>query len=547
MTRYYGPDHRDSLNAQFQTIRNTDYVDPANYSTNISNVYVDARFVSLMTDATNAALSANTHVCNIQGISLSAINTITNFYDNSEAIAAAIYRDAQGYCEVLRNLTETVNRLSELLRSVKSDGSLITVNDLRIACEPLRTANKIAIATALAGLYNPDGTMNEENAQQFRDAMAEMGITDITDEELALLYKIFVYLTQELGMDPADVIGDMPYIYNSAEFNQMINNPYVAGNSEAFWQNMAGIASRVRCDLSALNYMILVDSLTDENGVFTSQDTLDYYRSVLEAMGIYNVTDEEISYYLEVVRAMRAQGFSDEEIYARTQYIYNAPGFDQFSVVDASNRNNLINGIINSANAHYVRQTAIDYALSVANDPSHGYNQAIRAGGIDYDCSSLVCMAYQSAGVPIEVWVTGDMLKNFPDYGFDTISPTPTQICNLQPGDVLVNGHHTEIYIGNGRTVSASIDENNDIMGGSHGDQTQENTLFDSGAGAYSGQHVYDHSYDYYLQNGLSEEYLSQYFDSEGNPKKGEIRVEIIDAGDGTIIDENWTVFRYNG
>ena len=391
MTRYYGPDHRDSLNAQFQTIRNTDYVDPANYSTNISNVYVDTRYVSLRTDATNAALSANTHVCNIQGISLSAINTITAFYDNSEAVAAAIYRDAHGYCEVLRNLTETVNRLSALLKSVKSDGSLITVNDLKIAFDPLHTANKIEIATALAGLYNPDGTINEENAQQFRDAMAEMGITDITDEELALMYKIFVYLTQELGMDPAEVIGDMPYIYNSAEFNQLINNPYVAGNSEAFWQNMAGIADRVRNagDLSTFNYMLMVDNLLDENGNFVSQTSLDGYRSALEEMGIYDVTDEDIMYYIEVVKRMRELGYSDSEICELTAQIYNSEYLSDVGMIgtqSGATRNDvldlLINDVaryINTANLAYgeVGYHEVDDNYTTYNEWYYNYNASV--------------------------------------------------------------------------------------------------------------------------------------------------------------------------
>lgn len=45
--------------------------------------------------------------------------------------------------------------------------------------------------------------------------------------------------------------------------------------------------------------------------------------------------------------------------------------------------------------------SAVIWALAIANDNSHGYDQAHR-WGIDYDCSSLVISAFEHAGVPVK-------------------------------------------------------------------------------------------------------------------------------------------------
>ena len=45
-----------------------------------------------------------------------------------------------------------------------------------------------------------------------------------------------------------------------------------------------------------------------------------------------------------------------------------------------------------------VIEKAVEWAISIANDNSHGYDQAHRDGP-DYDCSSLICWAYYNAGL----------------------------------------------------------------------------------------------------------------------------------------------------
>ena len=45
-------------------------------------------------------------------------------------------------------------------------------------------------------------------------------------------------------------------------------------------------------------------------------------------------------------------------------------------------------------------EKAVTWALAIANDNTHGYDQQYRWGP-DYDCSSLIISAWQQAGVPV--------------------------------------------------------------------------------------------------------------------------------------------------
>lgn len=124
------------------------------------------------------------------------------------------------------------------------------------------------------------------------------------------------------------------------------------------------------------------------------------------------------------------------------------------------------------------KEYAIKWALQIASDDSHGYDQGGRWGP-DYDCSSLVISAYENAGVPVKTngaSTTRDMRKVFLRTGFSIISNFNTgSYENLLPGDVLLkDGSHTAMYIGNGQIVHASINEHGKILGGRTGDQTGE-------------------------------------------------------------------------
>lgn len=119
-----------------------------------------------------------------------------------------------------------------------------------------------------------------------------------------------------------------------------------------------------------------------------------------------------------------------------------------------------------------VQEKAVDWAVGIANDDSHGYDQSSRWGN-DYDCSSLVISAFKQAGVPLSCTYTGNMRSDMLMNGF---VPAPVNLATgegLQIGDVLLNEqHHTALYIGNGQLVHAAGNEFGGATGGKAGDQT---------------------------------------------------------------------------
>ncbi|MFP3156022.1 peptidoglycan-binding protein [Lachnospiraceae bacterium ZAX-1] len=130
---------------------------------------------------------------------------------------------------------------------------------------------------------------------------------------------------------------------------------------------------------------------------------------------------------------------------------------------------------------------AVRWAIAVAKDDSHGYDQgghrtfttdAGDLSGLDYDCSSLVISAFQQAGVPVYsggASYTGNMRSVFLKTGFSDVTSkiSLSTGSGLIYGDVMLHeGHHTAIYIGNSQIVHASINELGKITGGKIGDQT---------------------------------------------------------------------------
>lgn len=119
---------------------------------------------------------------------------------------------------------------------------------------------------------------------------------------------------------------------------------------------------------------------------------------------------------------------------------------------------------------------AVAWAVRIANDPAYGYDQANRWGP-NYDCSSFVISAYQYAGVPVRAAgasYTGNMLSSFLKCGFRNVitSVNLSTGSGLRKGDVLLHANHTELYIGDGKDVKASINERGGTTGGQSGDQT---------------------------------------------------------------------------
>lgn len=122
-------------------------------------------------------------------------------------------------------------------------------------------------------------------------------------------------------------------------------------------------------------------------------------------------------------------------------------------------------------------EKAVNWAVGIANDNSHGYDQTHRDGP-DYDCSSLISWAYYNAGLdtrPGYTPSTSTMYKVFTSAGFVDVTSQVnlSSGSGLVKGDVLLKpGSHTEMYIGNSQLVGASQNENGGVTGGKTGDQT---------------------------------------------------------------------------
>ena len=125
-------------------------------------------------------------------------------------------------------------------------------------------------------------------------------------------------------------------------------------------------------------------------------------------------------------------------------------------------------------------ESACNWAVGIANDNSHGYDQ-INRWGPNYDCSSLTISAFEQAGIPVKAagaTYTGNMRKAFKTCGFTELPYRKGM--PLQRGDVVLCDHyvgnkyygHVLIYLGDNKQVQASINEKGTTKGGVTGDQT---------------------------------------------------------------------------
>lgn len=110
---------------------------------------------------------------------------------------------------------------------------------------------------------------------------------------------------------------------------------------------------------------------------------------------------------------------------------------------------------------------AVEFMIEVANDDTHGYDQTNR-NGPDYDCSSLVGTALNTAGFNVspKSW-TGNLEKQLRSCGFkDCKKP-------WKAGDIhLKVNKHVCMSINETHVAHASINEMGKTVGGKTGDQT---------------------------------------------------------------------------
>lgn len=127
-------------------------------------------------------------------------------------------------------------------------------------------------------------------------------------------------------------------------------------------------------------------------------------------------------------------------------------------------------------------EDAVLWAIDIANDNSHGYDQPTRDGGVDFDCSSLTSWAFRVGGgfdIPTPSPSTYTMRSAFEGAGFTWYPGLANDSSQLYRGDVLLfigdpnaGTGHVAIYIGDGQLVEACINEFGGISGGEPGDQT---------------------------------------------------------------------------
>ena len=131
----------------------------------------------------------------------------------------------------------------------------------------------------------------------------------------------------------------------------------------------------------------------------------------------------------------------------------------------------------------------LQWAIDIANDDSHGYNQCgDRFGNPDYDCSSLVYYSLLNNGYTTEqigdsAFDTRHMDEKLTNAGFTRYD---YNVSNLQAGDILWRYGHTGIYAGNGQVVEALRNENHAACYGQPGDQDGGEILVNSNSGNWT-------------------------------------------------------------
>lgn len=127
-------------------------------------------------------------------------------------------------------------------------------------------------------------------------------------------------------------------------------------------------------------------------------------------------------------------------------------------------------------------EKAVRWAVGIANDNRHGYDQSSR-WGLDYDCSSLVISAFEQAGIKLKsggATYTGNMYDVAIKKGFKNVITSVNRAngAGIKRGDILLNTqHHAALATGNGQIVQASANEFGRATGGKTGDQTGNEIL----------------------------------------------------------------------
>ena len=266
-------------------------------------------------------------------------------------------------------------------------------------------------------------------------------------------------------------IGDSSYSYND-----------VANRAANLWYNMAPYG--YTADMTVLGDPTIDVQKLCSVAVYTPQG-LPHYSS-----GVYLITHVSDSISggtftttMNLVRNAISIGTNDsggiDITVGSTDTVYVG---DAANLAGGSASSNATSGntTVSPQAANAAIQTAVDWAIGIANDDSHGYNFGAR-GPVDYDCSGLVTSSYVQAGVMHSTPGTSSMKSEMLPCGFVEHLELLRDCTNAQVGDVYINeGVHTAMYIGNGQIVHAAGSENkaaDNWKYGTSGDQNQKEIL----------------------------------------------------------------------
>lgn len=212
-----------------------------------------------------------------------------------------------------------------------------------------------------------------------------------------------------------------------------------------------------------------ISSATNNGVPFNPNDRTKYKKDITKIKNRYG------SSYTFYCFPDGANGYTDAFGYISKPSTING---EQIVAEFVRTNNNSVSAII---------EKATKWMENLANNSSHGYDQLYRWGEKgDYDCSSAVITAWQTAGVPVKTngaTYTGDMYSVFIKLGFKDVTSTVnlSSGSGLKRGDILLNHQkHVAMYCGNGKEVEASVNEKGGATGGKPGDQTGKEILIRS-------------------------------------------------------------------
>lgn len=123
-----------------------------------------------------------------------------------------------------------------------------------------------------------------------------------------------------------------------------------------------------------------------------------------------------------------------------------------------------------AADTSVAKDDYVKVAEDIAKDDGHGYDYG-SYGPTDFDCSGLVWYALHQSGYKV-----GDTRFNTASEGSALggagFKRHDFSKDRLRRGDILVSASHTEIFVGDGKVVTADNNERGEAHGGAPGDQT---------------------------------------------------------------------------